>query len=138
MYYNKLKREQRLKMLANLVLLLPVVILLFWVAGCVKPSQQTEVELANPKEISRMLTKSEIDLHKEWDEIYANVEPYVHPPRDYGYTPANDEMFRLRSELNPYGISVFRVDPNNPEHQRRYKRHLSGNLNPTYISEEDI
>ena len=100
MYYNKLKREQRLKMLANLVLLLPVVILLFWVAGCVKPSQQTEVELANPKEISRMLTKSEIDLHKEWDEIYANVEPYVHPPSDYGYTPANDEMFRLRSELN--------------------------------------
>jgi len=40
------------------------------------------------------------------------------------------EVWGLREKLNPYGISVFRVDPNNAEHQRRYKRHLLGNLNP--------
>ena len=38
------------------------------------------------------------------------------------------EVGALREKLNPCGISVFRIDPNNPEHQRRYQRHLVGNI----------
>ena len=117
MYYNKIKREERMKVVVNIMLFTPFLLLLFWLAGC---------------------TTSQPDAQTKWDAIYEDVKPHVHEPRHYGYVPADDEVLDLRSELNEYGISVFRVDPNNPEHQRRYKRHLSGNLNPTYAMEEDI
>jgi len=46
------------------------------------------------------------------------------------YNPERDyEVEHLSSMLSKHGITVFRIDPNNPEHQRRYKRHLSGDLN---------
>ena len=117
MYYKKIKREERMKMLVNILLFIPFIALIFWVAGCTTPQP---------------------DAQAKWDAIYEDMEPYVHETRHYGYVPADDEVLSLRSELNEHGISVFRVDPNNPEHQRRYKRHLSGNLNPTYAMEEDI
>jgi len=36
------------------------------------------------------------------------------------------EVEHLSSMLNKHGITVFRIDPTNPEHQRRYRRHLEG------------
>ena len=34
------------------------------------------------------------------------------------------EVYMLQQKLNKHGIDVFRVNPNDAEHQRRYKRQL--------------
>jgi hypothetical protein len=115
MYYERIKRKERKKVLVNILLFVPFVALLFWLGACNNPPTQTQV----------------------WDEIYKDVKPHVHPPRHYGYVPADDELLRLRTELNPHGISVYRVDPNNTEHQRRYRRHLEEPYN-FYTTHEDI
>jgi hypothetical protein len=35
------------------------------------------------------------------------------------------EVAQLREVLEPVGLTVYRIDPTNPEHQRRYARHLA-------------
>ena len=112
-YYGKIRREERKKVLANFLLLLPVAGIIFWLASC---SNQTKTVTEQPA--SRDL------LHQEWDEIYEGVSA-PHPPRYYGYNKTMDyEVEYLNGLLNEHGITVFRIEPNNPEHQRRYRRHL--------------
>ena len=40
----------------------------------------------------------------------------------------------INQQLEGTGVTAFVVDKNNLEHQRRYRRHLSGNLNPPPLS----
>ena len=112
-----------MRVLVNTMLLLPFLGILFWMASC---SNQTKTVVEQP-------TSSD-SLHQAWDEIYKDVSVPRHrynPKRDY-------EVEHLNTALYEYGITAFRINPNNPEHQRRYKRHLSGNLNPVINIEEDI
>tara|TARA_R100000458_G_scaffold35528_1_gene32917 strand:- start:4991 stop:5398 length:408 start_codon:yes stop_codon:yes gene_type:complete len=58
-------------------------------------------------------------LVKKWNTIYES--------RDSTYDHTVDmEVWGLREKLDKHGIDVWRVNPLNPQHQRRYKRHLSG------------
>ena len=111
-FYTKMKREERKKMAANVLLLLPVIGILFWLAGC--SSQQPET----------VMEKLPNKLQQEWDKVYSDYE-MPHPPRSYGYDASRDyEVDYLNGLLNEHGITVFRINPDNPEHQRRYRRHL--------------
>ena len=126
-YYGKLRRATRMKTMANLLLLLPVVGIIIWLASC---ATQTKTVTEQPT--------SSNSLHQEWDELYEGIYS-PHPPRYYGYNPEKDyEVEYLNGVFNEHGISVFRIDPNNPEHQRRYRRHLEEPDNFYAIVEEDI
>lgn len=61
---------------------------------------------------------------ERWNEKYESVTLKYDNSVDM-------EVGALREKLNPHGISVLRVDPNNAEHQRRYRRHLLGSENPS-------
>lgn len=64
-------------------------------------------------------TAPEPDPQTKWNNYYENIDTSVD-------TTVDVEVMRLREQLEPHGISVFRVDPNNPYHQRRYQRRLAG------------
>tara|TARA_R110000765_G_scaffold2393_1_gene7346 strand:- start:538 stop:1068 length:531 start_codon:yes stop_codon:yes gene_type:complete len=63
-------------------------------------------------------------LNERWNERYASITEEYDNSVDM-------EVGALREKLNPHGISVMRVNPNNAEHQRRYRRHLLGSENPS-------
>jgi len=85
-----------------------VVLTISCVMSCVTPTPKTKTPNA---------------LLLEWNEIYETLDTTIDESVDM-------EVWGLREKLEPHGITVFRVDPNNVEHQRRYQRHLLGNLNP--------
>ena len=69
-------------------------------------------------------TAPELDPQTKWNNYYENIDTSVD-------TTVDVEVMRLREQLEPHGMSVIRVNPDNPEHQRRYRRHLLGNTNPS-------
>ena len=111
--YDKFRRERRMKITTTLMVGLLIVGIGFLTLGC------GTVEPYTPAE-------SETDLQQEWREIYKDVE-IPHPPRSYASVkdvPLDYEVELLNYILEDTVISAFRIDPNNPEHQRRYRRHL--------------
>jgi hypothetical protein len=135
--YDRLKREQRLRITTNIMLLVPVFGIIIWLASCQFPAITQPPEMLPADGTMYFERGNSIELQQEWDEIYDGVYA-PHPPRYYGYVPEDDEIFRLRGLLHPHGISVFRINPNDPEHQRRYRRHLEEPDNFHTIVEEDI
>jgi len=57
------------------------------------------------------------ELMAEWNDIYETMDT------EYDFS-VDMEVGALREKLEPHGITVMRVNPNNVEHQRRYRRHL--------------
>ena len=101
--YNKFRRERRMKVTATLLVWTLVCSMGFFALSCSTP------------------TESEMNLRNEWREIYDNVS-YPHTPHTFNIPVTEVEI--LNYELKGTGITAFRIDPNNPEHQRRYRRHL--------------
>ena len=89
-------------------------------------------------EIEDMFVGKIPQTEEEWRDVYDKVE-LPHATRDYGYNPNRDyEVDYLNGLLNEHGISVFRINPNNPEHQRRYRRHLEEPNGFHTVEETDI
>ena len=66
----------------------------------------------------------EANPQTKWNNYYENLDTSID-------TSVDMEVMELREQLEPHGMSVIRVNPNNPEHQRRYRRHLLGSENPS-------
>jgi len=64
------------------------------------------------------------NLIAEWNTLYNTIDVTLNPSVDM-------EVWGIREQLEPHGMSVMRVNPDNPEHQRRYRRHLLGSTNPS-------
>ena len=63
------------------------------------------------------------NLIAEWNTLYNTIDVTFD-------TSVDTEVWEIREQLEPHGMSVLRVNPNNLEHQRRYRRHLLGITNP--------
>ena len=125
--YDKFRRERRMKITTTLMVGLLIVGIGFLTLGCGTAEPYTPAE-------------SETDLQQEWREIYKDVE-IPHPPRSYASVkdvPFDYEVELLNYILEDTVISVFRIDPNNPEHQRRYRRHLEEPKGFHTLKETDI
>ena len=65
-----------------------------------------------------------------------------HPLRDFSNVPEDSfddmEILVLNRLLNEHGILAFRMEPQNPEHQRRYRRHLEEPRGFHTMKETDI
>ncbi len=109
------KKQKYTYIASSLVFGLPMLLILL-MFGC-------QTETLSPRQDSPTIHQEHYKLLAEWNDIYDNVDTTIDESVDM-------EVWGLREKLKPYGITVFRIDPNNAEHQRRYKRHLSGNLNP--------
>ena len=64
------------------------------------------------------------NLIAEWNTLYESIDVTLD-------TSVDTEVWEIREQLEPHGMSVLRVNPNNLEHQRRYRRHLLGRENPS-------
>ena len=62
------------------------------------------------------------NLIAEWNTLYNTIDVTFD-------TSVDTEVWEIREQLEPHGMSVLRVNPNNLEHQRRYRRHLLGITN---------
>jgi hypothetical protein len=94
-------RKRKLQALAVATVYLPIITLGAWcfsLIGC---------------------NTTETDPQTKWNKYYENIDTSID-------TSVDVEVMELREKLEPHGISVIRVNPNNPEHQRRYQRHLIG------------
>lgn len=133
-FYDRLKRKERISFAAACFMWAGVFGLLALFAGC---QNQTEQRNYHEQEID---IDGNMTLRAEWDAIYENVE-IPHPPRSYDSVkevPFDGEVEILNYMLEGTGITVFRIDPNNPEHQRRYRRHLEEPVGFRIVLEEDI
>ena len=63
------------------------------------------------------------NLIAEWNTLYNTIDVTFD-------TSVDTEVWEIREQLEPHGMSVLRVNPNNRERQRRYRRHLLGITNP--------
>ena len=123
--YDKFRRERRQKIAATWLLggVLIATAILFM--GCSSPRYLTGEE------------KIEL-LKEEWREVYKDVQDS--PPGTYYPAPANTdfEVEYLNGLLNPHGITAFRINPHDPDHQFRYRRYLEEPIGFSGIQEEDI
>ena len=125
--YDKFRRERRMKVTATLLIWTLICGIGFLTLSCNTPEAYTP-------------TESETDLQKEWRDIYKDVE-LPHATRSYASVrdvPFDSEVELLNYILEDTVISVFRIDPNNPEHQRRYRRHLEEPKGFHTLKETDI
>ena len=108
MAYKIMAKKRKQQTLASAIVYLPIVALGAWAFSLVGCSQPTTTEVKH----------SDVPpLVAEWNDIYDNVDTTIDESVDM-------EVWGLREKLNPHGISVFRVDPYNPQHRKRYERHL--------------
>ena len=126
--YDKFRRERRTKITATLMIGAVICGIGVLALGCGTPEPYTPAE-------------SETNLQQEWRDIYKDVE-IPHAPRRYASVrdvPLDYEVELLNYILRGTVVHAFRIDPNNPEHQRRYERHLKEPVDFHQIQrEEDI
>ena len=112
--YDKFRKERRNKIVATLLLGAVFVTATMLFMGCNTPPE----------------------------ESLRHYSEQPHPPRNYGYMPEDSavdyEINVLNGLLNTHGITAFRIDPKDPEHQRRYRRHLEEPQGFFTIKETDI
>ena len=113
-------RKQRKRFLAAFLVYTPLLVGSFWlfssITSCGAPNTTL---LPTAGSTSTPLQQELVAL---MDRAASNLQGNT-PDRDY-------EVNYLNKRLNMHGVTVLRVNPSNPEHQRRYRRHLIGNLNP--------
>jgi len=128
MAYKIMAKNKKQKTLASAIVYLPILALGAWafsLGGCSlqerKGEGQGELYECKPQVtiISNTEVKhsDELPLVTEWNEIYDTLDTTIDESVDM-------EVWGLREKLNPHGITVFRVDPYNPQHRKRYERHL--------------
>lgn len=122
--------SRRKTFLAALVVYVPIMLGATWLFSSVVSCGSCEPTFTPPPPVVYPVETSPSLLQQEWDEIYPG-DAIPHPPRDYGYDPSRDyEVEYLNEQLNKHGVTAERVNPLNLEHQRRYRRHFLGDLNP--------
>ena len=111
-----------------------VVVFVFTMCSC--ESQLFETEPVN--DILNETSPSFAELNYQPEDT---VPTMVMPLITMGFSVAEDyEIYHLNEMLMPYGITAFRIDPENSDHIRRYGRHLNepDNFYSYYEVEEDI
>ena len=141
--YNKFRKERRMKMTATLMVGLLIVGIGFLTLGCnssVYDENGNRTFHEQEFDINGNIRNGDDRLHEEWRDIYKDVE-IPHPPRRYTSVkdvPFDSEVEMLNYILEGTGFTAFRIDPNNPAHQRRYRRHLEEPTGFRVVVEEDI
>ena len=113
-------RNRRKRFFAAFLVYTPIMFASFWlfssISSCGAP---TTTPLPTAESSSTPLQQEYAALiDRAASELQGNS-----PDRDY-------EVNYLNKRLNKHGVTAERVNPRNPEHQRRYRRHFLGDLNP--------